>query len=259
MKKEEIKIKEPKHLKIMAEGGKKLAEVRNKLSLKIDEGVSAGDIEKEAEKLIKKSGGKASFKEVPGYSWATCVNVNRGVVHGVPHKSVIFQKGDVVSVDVGLLFKRFHTDTSFTVGVKPDSETKEFLETGKGVLDEAIKKAQKGNRIFDVSKTIQDSVESAGYSVIRSLVGHGIGESLHESPQIPCFVSGKRNESPIIPEGAVLAIEVMYTRGKSGVMLAGDGWTIETQDGKIAGLFEETVAVTDKGPKILTSLQNELI
>lgn len=254
MEKGKIKIKTKEQIRVMAAGGKRLSKIKRKITEEINEGVSAQHIEQLAEKLIKKSGGKASFKMVKGYSWATCVNVNSGVVHGIPHKKIVFKKGDVVSVDIGLFYKGFHTDTSFTVGVKPDDETKLFLQKGKEALVQTIRRAQPGNRIYDISKTIQEIVESAGYSVIRALVGHGIGRKLHEPPQIPCFVSEKRERTLEIPEGAVLAIEVMYSRGKSDVKLADDGWTIQTQDGKIAGLFEETVAVTHKGPKILTNL-----
>lgn len=250
MKDNKIKVKSEKEIKIMAEGGKKLAKIKTKVAKRIKEGIKASEIEDLTDKLIKEQKGKASFKMVPGYKWATCVNINQGVVHGIPHQHIIFKKGDIVSVDIGFYYQGFHTDTSFSLGV--GAENNKFLETGRKTLDYAIDKARVGNKIFDISKTIEDSLNSNELTPIRALVGHGIGRDLHEAPQIPCFTSGKRSESLEIPEGAVLAIEVMYTFGKPGVTLAGDGWTIETKDGKISGLFEETVAVTAGGPVVLT-------
>jgi len=247
-----VQIKTSKELQIMREGGKKLATVKSKLSEAVKEGVNAEKIENLAVKMIKKEGGKPSFKTVPDYYWATCVNINEGVVHGIPKDSLIFKKGDVVSVDVGMFYKGFHTDTSFTVGVKVDDKTKRFIDTGKKALVEAIKKARPGNRIYDISESIESVLLKAGYKPVRALVGHGVGRELHEDPQIPCFTSGNYSDSPIIDEGAVIAIEVMYTMGSPNLVLDEDGWTISTADGKIAGLFEETVAVIDKGPKILT-------
>lgn len=248
-----IKLKTNKEIKTMAEGGKKLGRVKKKLKEAIDAGVCADEIEKKALKLIDAEGGKPSFTMVKGYSWATCVNVNDGVVHGVPKKKIVFKNGDIVSVDAGFFYKGFHTDTSFSVAIKPNQETSKFLDVGKISLERAIKQAKPGKRIYDVSYAMQRSIENAGYSPIKALVGHGIGKSLHEAPQIPCFVSGKKEDSPEISAGMVLAIEAMYVEGKPDVKLAPDGWTIKTQDGKMAGLFEETVAVGDNGPRVLTN------
>lgn len=253
MKNSEIKIKTKEEIKIMAEGGKRLGEIKGRLKERIDEKVSAAEIENLAVKLIKEAGGKSSFKTVPGYHWATCININEGVVHGIPGKEIVFKKGDIVSVDIGLFYQGFHTDTSTSCAVNPDRETELFLEKGKEALQKAINKATIGNRVYDISKMIQETVEAAGHKAIRALVGHGIGRTLHEPPQIPCFVKDGREQSPLLSEGAVLAIEVMYTKGNSGISLGEDGWTIRTQDGKIAGFFEETVAVTSNGPLILTA------
>jgi methionyl aminopeptidase len=248
-----IIIKSPQEIKIMAEGGKRLAAIKDKLIETIDEGVKASEIEALANRLIKKTGGKPSFKMVEGYKWATCVNINEGVVHGIPDRSLVFKKGDLVSVDIGLYFRGFHTDASFTVGISLSEKTEKFLEVGKIALKRAIKKACFGNKIYDISKTIEETLKKEGLSPIKSLVGHGVGRNLHEDPQIPCFVSGSKEKSPRIPIGAVLAIEIMYTQGSPDVKVGKDGWTIETKDGKIAGLFEETVAVTRDGPLILTN------
>ena len=252
---DKINIKTAKDIKKMHEGGKKLAEIKRKLSETVKLGVSAIDVENLANKLIKKSGGEASFKMVPGYSWATCVNLNEGIVHGIPKKEIVFKKGDVISVDIGLFFKGFHTDTSFTLALEPSDEIIKFLEIGKLTLEKAIKKAKIGNKIYDISLEIEKFLESSKYVPIKALVGHGIGRDLHEAPQIPCFTSGSREESLDIGKGTVLAIEVMYTTGKPDISVAEDGWTISTRNGRISGLFEETVAVINDGPLVLTRIK----
>ncbi len=165
---------------------------------------------------------------------------------------MVFRKGDVVSVDVGIYYKGFHTDTSFSVGLDLSPENKKFLSIGQNALEKAISRAKAGNHIFDISEAIESAVEASGYTPIKALVGHGVGRELHEDPQIPCFVPGRIEDSPEIKPGMVLAIEVMYAQGKDAVEIAKDGWTIRMRDGKISGLFEETIAVTEKGPKVLT-------
>lgn len=159
-------------------------------------------------------------------------------------------KNDLVSVDLGVYFKGYHTDSSlsFYIGKKDDF----FLETGKKALNKAISKAVVGNRIYDISKAIEDTLKAAKLTPVRSLVGHGIGKELHEDPQIPCFTSGKREKTESIPPMSTFAIEVMYTEGSDKLVLEDDDWTISTKDGSLSGLFEETVVVTEKGPKILT-------
>ncbi len=241
-------------IEIMAECGQKLARIKKALFEKTAEGVSAWEIEELAVKLIKEEGAEASFKKVPGYSWVTCVNVNAGLVHGIPKKEIIFKKGDVVSVDLGLYFKGFHTDCSFSKGIDVDSKTEKFLEVGREALKKAIVATVAGNRVYNISEAIEKTIVSAGYKSIRALVGHGVGRRLHEDPQIPCFLPGPKEESMEIPEGATFAIEVMYALGSPDLVQEEDGWTIATQDGKITALFEETVAVVGGRPKVLTDL-----
>jgi methionyl aminopeptidase len=243
--------KSEEEIEIMAECGQKLARVKKALFEKVAEGVSAWEIEELAVKLIKEEGAEASFKKVPGYSWATCVNLNSGLVHGIPKKETVFKKGDVVSVDLGLYFKGFHTDCSFSKGIDVDPETQRFLDVGIKALKNAISATTAGNRVYDISEAIEKTVVSEGYKSIRALVGHGIGRNLHEDPQIPCFLPGDRLESMEISEGATFAIEVMYTQGGPDLVQDEDGWTIATQDGKISALFEETVAVVGGRPKVL--------
>ncbi len=248
-----IKLKTADEIAIMAEGGKKLARVKKLLSEAVVPGVSALGIENLANELIKKEGAEASFKRVPGYSWATCISVNEGLVHGIPKREMVFKSGDLVSVDVGVYFKGFHTDTSVTVGIDLDGTTQKFLSTGREALKKSIAQVKVGKHIWDISRAMQEVVEDAGYSVIRSLVGHGVGRELHEEPQIPCFVPGRVEESPKIVPGMVLAVEVMYALGSSKTEILEDGWTIGMADGKISALFEETVAVTEEGSRVLTA------
>ena len=249
---DKVPAKSPEELEVMISGGKLLGEVKAALRDAVKVGVIALNVEELAVKLIEQKGGEPSFKGVPGYSWATCINVNEGLVHGIPKREVVFKKGDIVSVDVGMLYQGFHTDTSFTVGLEADPETEKFLEAGKSALKEAIAKVKPGAKIYDISKAIEDGITQAGLTPIRDLVGHGIGKALHELPQIPCFVSDGRQRSLEIPEGATLAIEVMYAQGSSQVEIVKDGWTIAMRDGKISALFEETVAATAGGPLVLT-------
>jgi methionyl aminopeptidase len=248
-------VKTPSEMKIMKEGGKRLGEVKKALIQKTKEGVNAVEIEKLACTLIKKQGGIPSFKTVPGYSWATCVNINEGIVHGIPKKTIIFKKGDVVSIDLGIFYKGFHNDTSFSVAISPTKEIKRFLEVGEKALEAAIDQAVPGNRIYDISKAMEDVLEKNNLQPIEALVGHGIGRNLHEQPQIPCFTKDRREKTLIIPEGATFAIEVMYTLGLPEIQVEEDGWTIRVKDGKISGLFEETVAISSNGPIVLTQIK----
>jgi methionyl aminopeptidase len=247
-----IPLKTPGEIEIMVEGGKKLARVKKILGEVVKEGVKASEIEELAVKLIKEEGAEASFKKVPGYNWATCVNVNAGLVHGIPGSDVIFKKNDIVSIDVGIYYKGFHTDTSISIGVEASPEIRKFLNIGREALAKAIKAVKAGGYIYDISKAIEDTIETAGYTTIKALVGHGVGKELHEEPQIPCFLPGRREESPKIVSGMVLAIEVMYALDSDKVEVLDDGWTIAMRDGKISGLFEDTVAVTEKGQLVLT-------
>lgn len=249
MKKFELKTRE--EIEVMAEGGKKLAAIKKELKKAIKVGGNAGQLEALADALIEKEGAKASFKMVPGYRWATCVNINDGLVHGIPSPKLVFNKGDIVSVDIGIYFKGFHTDTSFSVGLNEDPKYTRFLEVGRRALVRAIRSARVGHELGDISKAIEDAITEGGYSPVRALVGHGIGRELHEDPMVPCY-SGYPGAHFPLREGTVLAIEVMYTEGSSEVKKDPDGWTIRTKDGKMSALFEETVAIVHDGPIVLT-------
>jgi methionyl aminopeptidase len=241
-------------LEIMIEGGKRLKRVKEALRDAVKPGVTPLELDQMAEKLIKEEGGDPCFKKVRGYHWSTCINLNDGVVHGIPTPTPIVE-GDLVSVDVGMMYKGFNTDTSFTVPAGSiDKDTQKFLEVGRIALKKAIEATRVGNRISQISRAMQEVLEEAGYTPVRALTGHGVGKKLHEEPQIPCFWPGDLGSGEVIPERAVFAVEAIYCLGKSDLIISGeDKWTISTKDGKIAGLFEETVAVTEKGPLVLTA------
>lgn len=239
-------------LAAMKEGGRKLAQIRGNLMRKVAVGVSAWEIEEEAGRQIEKAGGVPSFKMVPGYSWSTCVNVNEGVVHGIPSKDVVFAKEDVVSVDLGMYYEGYHTDTSDTVYLGRREEIKRFLKAGQEALKAGIANARVGGVVGDISRGIEQTLKKYGLNPVKSLVGHGIGKNLHEDPYIPCFVSGARVEREELFEGMALAIEVMYSAGSAEVVGEADGWTIRTKDGKIASLYEDTVMLTRDGVLVLT-------
>ncbi len=253
-----ISIKNEEQMRVMAEGGAKLGQIRKLTAAAVRPGMTTREIDRIAQKLIDESGGGASFKRVAGYHHATCLNVNEVVVHGIPGDRKV-EKGDKLAIDVGLYYKGWHTDAAVTIIVgEGEAKLKKFLETGRRALKAAIAQAKPGKRIFDISEAMQKVIEKAGYSPVKALTGHGVGRELHEEPAIPCFAVGNRENSPKIVPGMVLAIEVMYNEGESEVVYQNDdGWTIGTADGKISGLFEETVAIYKDGPKVLTEAKNE--
>ena len=235
----------------MTEGGARIGAIKSKLMQAVKAGVTPLEIDKLCEELILKGGDKPNFKMEPGYHHSTCVNINAGIVHGIPN-AVPFKPGDVVKVDMGLYHEGFHLDTAFTLQIPPiDNSTSEFLKVGERALKKAIEMAIPGNSIFDISKAIQDTVEGAGYKVIRDLTGHGVGRELHMEPYIPCFAD-KSSKKHIIHENQTLAIEVMYAKGDYHLVEDPDGWTLSTQDGSITGMFEESVYISKEGPIILT-------
>lgn len=254
-----IPIKTEQELKIMQEGGKRLALAFGMVLKEVRTGIELRDLDSLAEKLVKKQGGFPSFKTVRDYRWTTCINLNQGVVHGIPNESKI-NEGDVLSLDMGMLFEGFHTDMARTVivGGKADVLKTEFLKAGKVALKKAVKKAQIGNRVGDITYVIEQEITQAGFSPIESLTGHGVGKKLHEEPQILGVLKQKPEQTPLLEEGMALAIEIIYAQGKPDLRIKSDGWTIETADGKLAGLFEDTMVLTTKGPLIITPLESKL-
>ncbi|NBO17348.1 MAG: type I methionyl aminopeptidase [Proteobacteria bacterium] len=243
-----ITYKTNDQIEIMTIGGKISS---NALQIALEmakEGVSLREIDQEVEKFILKNKAKPSFKTVSGYHYSTCININDGLVHGIPNNYRL-KTGDLVKIDLGVLYDGFHTDTSATKEINTNFEEK-FLEAGRVCIEEAVKKCQIGNKLGDISYAMQHAVESRGYTVSRSLVGHGIGTSLHEDPLVPPY--GKPGTGITLKEGMVLAIEIIYQKGSYHIKTLEDGWTISTKDGSLGGLWEHTVAITRKGPLVLT-------
>lgn len=233
-----ISIKGPAEVRKMREGEKRLTKVLAQVLKAAQPGVSFRELDQLGEVLIKKQGGKPSFKMVPGYRWTTCINVNQGVVHGIPGEYRL-RPGDLVSVDMGMFYEGLHTDEAWTVEI--GTKNKEFLKAGQKALKAAIKAARPGNRVGHISQAIEREIKAAGFKPIRALTGHGVGRKLHEEPQIPCYLPGKIKATPLLKRGMTLAIEVIYAWGKPDLVLQDDGWTVETADGSLAALFEKTV------------------
>jgi methionyl aminopeptidase len=195
-------------------------------------------------------GAKVSFTKVDDYQWTICTTINDQVVHGIPTDRKL-KEGDILGIDIGTLYKGYHSDMAISVGVgKINKEDEQFINIGSSTLDKAIKKAKAGNNIGDISAAIQENIEGAGYSVVKNLTGHGIGRELHEDPYVPGF--GQVGTGPKIQKNMVLAIEVIYAKNSGEVKIENDNWTISTKDGSTGGLFEKTVAIGESGPIVLT-------
>lgn len=246
-----IHIKSPEEIGIMARGGKISGQVLKETLGLVKPGISTLELDSFSEKRIRELSGKPAFKGYQGYSFTTCININDGIVHGIPGPYRI-AKGDLVSVDLGVIYGGFNTDVSWTVVAGGgNKEGEKFLEAGRRALQEAVGKCKIGNCVGDISYSMQTEVEKAGYNVVRDLVGHGVGRELHEEPQIPCY--GRPGTGIKLRGGMTLAIEVIYTQGSPKLKVLEDGWTMATKDGTISGLFEQTVAIEQNGPKLLTA------
>lgn len=246
-----IKIKTVDEIQIMTEGGQMAGRVLKEALDLVKPGLTTLELDAYVEKRITSFGARPSFLDFEGYGFATCINVNDGIVHGLPGKYII-ANGDLVSIDLGVFYKGFHTDISWTViAGKGSPEKEKFLAAGRLALEKSIDQCREGNRVGDISYAMQSVVEKSGYQVVRDLVGHGIGRDLHEEPQVPCY--GRAGSGIILTSGLVLAVEVIYTQGSPKLIVLPDGWTMATKDGRLSGLFEQTVAIVGTGPKILTA------
>ena len=251
-----IDYKTQEQIEIMQIGGHMLATVLGEVMDHAVPGVTELALDKLAEKRIRELGGEPGFMKVKGYHHTTCFSTNDVVVHGIPSDYKL-QDGDIVGIDCGVFYKGLHTDMSETRRVSnlkiQGDEIDKFLEVGKHALEEAVKQAVIGNRVGHISQTIQKFVEKeAGYSVVRSLIGHGVGKELHEAPEVPGYLVGDINRTPLLKEGMTIAVEVIYNMGTNDVVLDRDHWTIRTRDGKLSGLYERTIAITKDGPLLLT-------
>ena len=249
-----------KKIETMKAAGLILGEVLEGITKFIKPGVSELEIDSFAEELIRKRGAEPGFKRVPGYHHTICVSTNDVVVHGIPTANVL-KEGDVVGVDCGVYLNGYHTDMAETLCVSaPRSKDgiDKFLGTGKRALVAGIRQAKMGNRVGHISKAIQDIIEGSGYSVVRSLVGHGVGKNLHEKPEIPGYLAQKIEKTPLLETGMTIAVEVIYNMGDKEVVYdESDEWTIRSGDGKLSGLYERTILITQNGPEFLTRLSHD--
>jgi len=246
-------------LEKMRRSGLLVSRILGELARMVGEGVSTYDLERVAEKMIQDAGARPAFKGyyVPAvgarYPYVLCTSVNDEVVHGMPSPKRLLKKGDVVSIDTGVELDGYYGDSAVTVPVGEVGErNRQLLAVTQEALQLAIQKVRPGNRLFDVCGAVERHVVTNGFSVVREYVGHGIGTSLHEEPQIPNYVD-RKNENPRLKEGMVLAIEPMVNAGRGETRVLADGWTAATKDGSYSAHFEHCVAVTSNGPWVLTS------
>lgn len=246
-----VTIKSAREIELMRESCRLLEIVHNELAEIIKPGISTLDIDRYGEKRIRSLGGIPNFKNYNGYPASICVSVNDEVVHGIPNKHRILQEGDIVSLDAGLIYKGYHSDAARTYGVGQVSpEAQKLMDVTKQSFFEGIKFAKAGFHLHDISNAIGNYAQSFGYGVVRDLVGHGIGTSLHEDPQIPNFP--QRTKGIRLQPGMTLAIEPMITMGRPEVCWLDDDWTVVTEDESLAAHYENTVLITDGEPEILT-------
>jgi methionyl aminopeptidase len=247
-----ISLKSPREIEVMAQGGRILAAAMELLRDAVRDGVSTADLDRVAEEFIRShSGAVPSFKGLYGFPASICVSVNDEIVHGIPSKKRVLRNGDIISIDVGVLYDGYHTDSATTVPVgEVPAESQRLLDVTQRALEAGIQAAIPGNHVQDIGVAIQAVVESAGFSVVRDLVGHGIGTAFHEEPQVPNF--GKPKRGARLVSGLTIAIEPMVNVGGPATRTLPDRWTVVTADGSRSAHFEHTVAITDVGPRVLT-------
>ncbi|MBO5489040.1 MAG: type I methionyl aminopeptidase [Eubacterium sp.] len=246
-----VTIKSEREIQLMRDAGKILAEVHNQLAEIIEPGITTMDIDRKGEELIRKAGCIPSFKGYEGYPASICVSINDEVVHGIPSKKHRLFEGDIVSLDAGVIYKDYQSDAARTHAVgKISDEAQRLIDVTKESFFRGIEFAKAGNHLYDISAAIQKYVEANGFSVVRDLVGHGIGKEMHEEPQIPNYKPIGRGIK--LCPGMTLAIEPMVNAGKYDVWILEDDWTVVTRDGSNSAHYENTVLITDGEPEILS-------
>lgn len=249
---QEIFIKTKNEIAIMREGGKIAARILNLISKAAKPGITPIELDQLADKEIRKSGARASFKNFNGYPAATCISINSQIVHGIPNNRRL-KEGDIVGIDLGVYYNGFHNDTATTIGIgKISPEAHRLIEVTKKALENGIGKVKAGVHLGDVQAAIQNTIEKAGFGVIRDLTGHGVGRDLQESPPIPNF--GQAGNGLILKEGMTLAIEPMVSLGDWHIRVLDDGWTVETSDHSLAAHFEHTIVVKEDSAEVLTKI-----
>ena len=246
-----ILLKSSRELGHMRAAGRILAEVKERLKALVRPGASTKDIDEDIESFIVGKGAVPAFKGYRGYPATVCTSINNEVVHGIPSAKRKLKDGDIIGLDLGCIVEGYYGDCAITLPVGPVPErVQELLDVTRESLDKAIVQCRAGNRIGDISHAVQAHCESHGFGVVRAFVGHGIGRSLHEEPQVPNF--GEAGRGPLLKAGMVLAIEPMVTMGSWEVRVLEDGWTAVTADGSLAAHFEDTIVITGNGPEVLT-------
>ncbi len=256
-----ISVKTKEELEVMREGGRKLATILQELLTQSVPGTSLLALEAHAKKRIEEEGGQPSFTTVEGYPYVTCLCMNEEVVHGMP-RDYALRDGDVLTIDIGMMYQGLHTDTAWTkivtshksqVKSQKDEEKELFLKTGETALARAIETAIAGNRVGDISNAIQSTIEASGYHVVKDLTGHGVGKVLHEEPMIHEYVRGDIGRTPLLVCGMTLAIEVIYAMGQGSICYkSDDGWTLESKDRSLTAVFEHTIAISENQSDVLT-------
>lgn len=243
--------KSPDELERMARAGRIVADTIALIGEHARPGVTTAELDELADEYIDGQGGYPTFKGYRGYPSATCLSPNSMIVHGIPGPYEL-SEGDVLSVDVGVTLDGFVADSAYTFAIgEISADAERLLEVGQAALAAAIEQCLVGHRLSDISHAVQLVTEAAGFSVVRSLVGHGVGRSMHEDPQIPNY--GQPGRGPLLGEGMTFAIEPMITAGRPDIVVHDDEWSISTADGTLSAHFEHTVAVTEAGPRILTA------
>jgi methionyl aminopeptidase len=242
--------KSPEEIAIMRRGGRVHAEVLDRLEEALRPGVTTGRLDTIARSVMEKRGAKPSFLGYRGFTGSICASPNEVIVHGIPGERVI-EEGDIVSIDVGVFLDGFHVDSAWTFPVgEVTPEARRLLEVTEASLYAAIAECRPGRRLGDVGYAVEKTAEGAGFSIVREYVGHGVGRSLHEDPQIPNYGPPGRRE--LLASGMTLAIEPMVNAGGAGTVALSDGWTVVTADGSLSAHFEHTVAILPDGPEVLT-------
>ena len=242
--------KSPEEIETMRRGGRILTDTLDALEEALRPGITTADLDRIAEKRISDAGAKASFKGYRGFPASICASPNQVIVHGIPGP-VTLHDGDIISLDVGVLWQGLHVDSAWTFPVgEISSEARELLKVTEASLDAAIEQCKPGNRLGDVGHAVEQVAQAAGFYLVREYVGHGVGRSLHEDPQIPNYGPPGRRQA--LTPGMTLAIEPMINLGGERTKVLGDGWTVETLDGSLSAHFEHTVAITEDGHEVLT-------
>ncbi len=247
-----ITLKTPREIELMRKSGGVVAAILDELVRMVEPGISTGELDRYAESRCKDFGVKPAFKGYHGFPACVCISVNEEVVHGIPSTKRVLKKGDIVGLDFGVSLDGWYGDSARTVPVgKVESEVQQLIDVTRESLQKAIEQCVPGNKVFDIGHAVEGHVMPFGYGIVREFVGHGIGRSLHEDPQVPNY--GAKGKGTLLKPGMVLAIEPMINAGRPEVKVLSDGWTAVTIDRSFSAHFEHTVAITDKGPDLLTN------